>query len=454
MNSRYEQDSFGTINVEQNMLWGAQTQRSLVNFSIGVEKIPMEMIYSYAYIKKSCAIVNNTFQKLSTEKKELITTVCDEIIEGKLDQHFPLHVWQTGSGTHTNMNLNEVICNRAQQIDKSIHLHPNDDVNMGQSSNDTFPTAMKVTACIQVSHELLPTLSHLKESFKLKEKEFRGIVKVGRTHLQDATPLYLSDEISGYRVMIENSIKHIKDSLKTLKELPIGGTAVGTGINCDKGFGKHVVKQLNTELQYDFKESKNKFHGLTSHDSEVFLSGALNALASDLLKIANDIRLMASGPMCGIGEFSIPANEAGSSIMPGKVNPTQIEALSMICLQVLGNHTTISMAASQGNFELNVYKPLIIYNLHQSIKLLTQGIDSFRIKCLDGLRANKNVIESNLQKNLMLITVLNPFIGYDKAAQVTKYALKHNITLRQATIDLKILSREEFDKIMNIKNMI
>jgi fumarate hydratase, class II len=454
MKSRYEKDSFGTIDVEQNMLWGAQTQRSLSNFPIGVQKVPMELIYAYAYIKKTSAMVNYTLKKLFFEKKELIVAVCDEIIERKLDQHFPLHVWQTGSGTHTNMNLNEVICNRAKQINSTIDIHPNDDVNMGQSSNDTFPTAMKIASCLEVSTKLLPTLLKLKESLQNKETEFKGIIKVGRTHLQDATPLYLSDEIRGYSGMIEHAIVHITEALQTLKELPIGGTAVGTGINSDKNFGRYVVAELNKELEFDFKESKNKFHGLTSHDSEVFLSGALNGLASDLLKIVNDIRMLSSGPMCGIGELSIPANEAGSSIMPGKVNPTQIEALSMICVQVLGNHTAISFAASQGNFELNVYKPLIIYNLLQSITLLNDGINSFTIRCLDGLRANKNTIESYLEKNLMLVTALNPFIGYDKAAQIAKHALKHNLTLRQATIELKILSAEKFDEIMNIEKMI
>jgi fumarate hydratase class II len=368
-----------TQNTNINPLWGDETQKSLNNFNIGIETMPDEFIKAYAYLKKCCAIVNTSSGKLEKQKSQLIVQVCDEIIQNKHTEQFPLHIWQTGSGTHTNMNLNEVIANRATQLDSSIHIHPNDDVNMSQSSNDTFPTTMKIATTLQIP-ALLEAIDTLIQSFQTKQKEFEGIVKVGRTHLQDAVPLFLSDELSGYISMLEHSKSQIQDTQKYINELPIGATAVGNGINTPENFSQQVCDELNSLLQTHFISHPNKFHSLTSHDSETFLSGALNALATNMMKIANDIRWLSSGPKCGLGELTIPANEKGSSIMPGKVNPTQAEAITMIATQIMGNHTTISVAASQGNFELNVFKPVIIYNLLQSIRLLTDGINSFSKK--------------------------------------------------------------------------
>ncbi|MCD4757452.1 MAG: class II fumarate hydratase [Arcobacteraceae bacterium] len=441
-----------TQNTNINPLWGDETQKSLNNFNIGIETMPDEFIKAYAYLKKCCAIVNNSCRKLEKQKSQLIVQVCNEIIGNKHTEQFPLHVWQTGSGTHTNMNLNEVIANRATQLDNSIPIHPNDDVNMSQSSNDTFPTAMKIATTLQIP-ALLEAIDTLIESFQIKQKEFEGIVKVGRTHLQDAVPLFLSDELSGYISMLEHSKSQIKDTLKYINELPIGATAVGNGINTPSNFSQQVCDELNSLLQTQFISHPNKFHSLTSHDSETFLSGALNALATNMMKIANDIRWLSSGPKCGLGELTIPANEKGSSIMPGKVNPTQAEAITMIATQVMGNHTTISMASSQGNFELNVFKPVIIYNLLQSIRLLTDGINSFSKNCIDGLGVNKEKIKENLNNAFMCVTALNPHIGYKNSEKIVQFAYKNNLTLKESALQLALLSEEEFDKYMVVKDI-
>jgi len=441
-----------TQNKNSKPLWGTETQKSLTNFNIGVEVMPNEFIKAYAYLKKCCAIVNNNCEKLDSSKMQLISDVCDEIIEDKHLEQFPLHIWQTGSGTHTNMNLNEVIANRASQIDTTISLHPNDEINMSQSSNDTFPTAMKIATTLQLP-TLLKAIDTLIKSFQVKQEEFAGIVKVGRTHLQDAVPLFLSDELSGYISMLEHSKSQIQDTHKYINELPIGATAVGNGINTPANFSQQVCDELNKLLQTDFISHPNKFHALTSHDTETFLSGALNALAANMMKIANDIRWLSSGPKSGLGELSIPANEKGSSIMPGKVNPTQAEAITMIAVQVMGNHTTISVAASQGNFELNVFKPVIIYNLLQSIRLLTDGIDSFSKRCIDGLGVNKEQIKKNLDNSFMSVTVLNPHIGYKNSEKIVKFAYENNLTLKQSALQLALLSEEEFDKYMVVEDI-
>jgi fumarate hydratase class II len=452
MHYRIEKDTLGEIKVNQDNLWGAQTQRSLENFSFGDEKMPKELIVAYAYLKRSCAISNHYFKKLPKTKKNLIVQVCDEIIANKLDLHFPLHVWQTGSGTQTNMNLNEVISNRAFQIDSSIKLNPNDDVNMSQSSNDTFPSAMKIATIIHIQYTL-KSLDILIESYIKKVQEFEGIIKIGRTHLQDATPLFLSDEIGGYIAMLQTSKSQVLDSLKYIKELPIGATAVGTGLNSPNGFSQKVCEELNAILGLGFVSQPNKFQGLSSHDAEVFLSGALNTLASNLMKIANDTRWLASGPMCAIGELKLPANEPGSSIMPGKVNPTQAEAITMIAIQVMGNHTAISFASSQGNFELNVFKPLIVYNLLQSIKLLDHSMKSFATKCVDGIELNKDKIDEYLQNSLMNVTALNQHIGYENSAKIAKYAYSNNVTLKEAGIELGLVSTIDYDKFINLEKI-
>ncbi len=456
---RIEKDSIGEINVPIDTYWGAQTQRSIQNFNIGTEKIPYEMIIAYAYLKKSLALVNNRLKLLTDEKKDAIVQACEEIIEGKFDKYFPLSVWQTGSGTQTNMNINEVIANRATEIlgfDFRVKkaVHPNDDVNRSQSSNDTFPTAMHISSLVSIKTKLLPAIQKLKQTFELKQEEFKGIVKIGRTHLQDATPLSLAQELSGYIDMLDKSYTMIENSSTYLKELAIGGTAVGTGINCHPKLGEMAAKQLSKELNIEFKTAPNKFQALSSHDAITFTHGALKTLASDLMKIANDIRWLSSGPRCGIGELKIPANEPGSSIMPGKVNPTQSEALTMVAVQVMGNDTAIAIAASQGNFELNVFKPLIIYNFLQSINLLSDAINSFNDKCIKGLEVNKEMIQKHLENSLMLVTSLTPYIGYEKAASIAKYAYENNITLKEAALKLKLLSEKEYDKYINIASMV
>jgi fumarate hydratase, class II len=447
---RLEKDTLGEVRVPVDKYWGAQTQRSRENFQIGSEKMPLEVVYALTQIKKAAAKVNHQIGKLVDTKMNAIITVCDQILNGAYDQHFPLAVWQTGSGTQTNMNVNEVIANRANELlsrqGSLVRVHPNDDVNMSQSSNDTFPTAMHIAAYIKITENLIPAINELKSTLFNKEKAFMKVVKIGRTHLQDATPLTLGQEISGWRGMLEKNEHMVLDSSKYVLDLAIGGTAVGTGINADPQFGDKVAEQISLFTGYPFKASPNKFHALTSHDEIVFLHGALKGLAADLMKIANDVRWLASGPRSGIGELIIPANEPGSSIMPGKVNPTQSEALTMVSCQIFGNDATIGFAASQGNFELNVFKPVIIYNLIQSISLLTDSIRSFNEKCAMGIEANKEVINKHVERSLMLVTALNPYIGYEKAAEIAKLAFKDNSTLKEAAVKTGYVTPEQFDE--------
>lgn len=454
MDYRIENDSMGELQVPSNKYWGAQTQRSYNNFEIGIEKMPVEIIDSFAILKKACAITNNRLGILSEEKKDFIAKVSDEILEGKLDDNFPLVVWQTGSGTQSNMNINEVIANRGNELAEKKLLHPNDDVNKSQSSNDTFPTAMHIAGTVAIENYLIPELEKTLDVLYGLSIENRDVIKIGRTHLQDATPLTLGQEISGWSAMIEKSIDNIKKSVLGMHELALGGTAVGTGINCPEGFDVIVAEEISNLTGIDFKTAENKFHSLTSKDEIVFCHGALKALAADLLKIANDVRWLASGPRSGLGEISIPENEPGSSIMPGKVNPTQAEALTMVVAQVLGNDVTIGFGASQGNFELNVYMPVIIYNFLQSVRLLADGIKSFREKCLVGIKANKEKIQYNLDNSLMLVTALNTHIGYDKAAQIARHAHLNNLTLKESALELEYLTEDEFDKWVKPENMI
>jgi fumarate hydratase, class II len=455
---RMEKDTLGEVKVPKNKYWGAQTERSRNNFSIGMEKMPLEVIKALAIIKKSAAIVNHQLGKLDKDKKEAITSAADEIITGKLDEHFPLSVWQTGSGTQTNMNVNEVIAFRGNQIlhkkKKKCALHPNDDVNKSQSSNDTFPSAMHMAARIEIENKLLPAIKGMKKVLLEKQHQYQQLIKIGRTHLQDATPLTFGQEISGWVRMLEKTEKMIDDSSQYLKELAIGGTAVGTGITAHPKFGDMVAEEISNETGLSFISAPNKFHALTSHDELVYVHGALKALAADLMKIANDVRWLASGPRCGIGEIKIPANEPGSSIMPGKVNPTQSEALTMIACQVFGNDTAIGVAASQGNFQLNVFKPVIIYNVLQSIRLLADGMTSFTRNCLAGLEANEERMSDFVQQSLMLVTILSPHIGYEKAAAVAKMAYKENISLREAAIKSGWMTGEEYDEIVDPNKMI
>ncbi|MCT7616570.1 class II fumarate hydratase [Aliarcobacter butzleri] len=461
MDYRIEKDTMGEIKVPKDRYWQAQTERSVENFPIGDEKMPKEVIEGFAYLKKACAIVNNKLKRLDDVKTKVISQACDEIIERKLDGEFPLVVWQTGSGTQSNMNVNEVISSRATEIlgedfrTKKL-IHPNDDVNKGQSSNDTYPTAMRVAFVLDVQKRLIPAINILKTTLEKKAKEFENIVKIGRTHLQDATPLTLGQEISGYVDMLNKALAQVDDAMKYIVELAIGGTAVGTGLNSHPDFSPMVCDILNdlTKTKYAFKSHPNKFHALTAHDGEVFLSGALNALASNLMKIANDVRWLSSGPRCGIGELNIPENEPGSSIMPGKVNPTQSEAMTMVAVQVMGNHTTISIAASQGNFELNVFKPVIALNLLQSIRLLSDTMLAFNDNCAVGIEPNMTNINKYLNDSLMLVTALNPYIGYEKAALIAKTAHKNGTTLKQEAICLGILSEKEFDSYVKPENMI
>lgn len=456
---RIEHDTMGEIKVEDSKYWGAQTQRSLENFKIGIEKMPKELIEAFAILKRSLAVVNHSLGKLDDQKNKAIIKACDEILEGKFEGMFPLAIWQTGSGTQTNMNLNEVIANRATEIlggdfRKEKLVHPNDHVNMSQSSNDTFPTAMHIVSVLEITRKLLPSLERLHKTFKQKSDEFKSIVKIGRTHLQDATPLTLGQEFSGYVSMLEHSKAQIQQSLDFIRELAIGGTAVGTGINAHPKLSEKVSEELTQFTGVKFVSSPNKFHALTSHDALVFAHGALKGLAANLMKIANDIRWLASGPRCGLGELNIPENEPGSSIMPGKVNPTQCEAVTMVAVQVMGNDTTIGIAASQGNFELNVFKPVIIYNFLQSLSLLSDAMDSFDEHCARGITPNLEKIDYNLHHSLMLVTALNPHIGYENAAKVAKNAHKKGISLKESCLELKLLSAEEFDKFVVPENMI
>ena len=449
----------GNLEVPNDRYYGAQTQRSLQNFKIGGEKFQRELIKSYGVLKKAAALTNQAAGKLDSSISNAIIESSGEVIDGKLDDHFPLVVWQTGSGTQSNMNFNEVIANRAieilgGEIGSKEPIHPNDHVNMCQSTNDTFPTAINIAAVDMVSNELLPSISKLLASFDKKANEFDSIIKLGRTHLQDATPLSLGQEFSGYASALDHNIQRIESSLENCFELSMGGTAVGTGINTFEGFAESVAQNIAKLTGLPFKTAPNKFETLAGQDSIVELSGSLKTLAVSLFKIANDIRWLASGPRSGIGEIIIPSNEPGSSIMPGKVNPTQCEAMTMVCTQVMGNDLTISIAGASGNFELNVYRPVIAYNIIQSIRLLTDACDSFRENCVDGITPNEEKIKTNLYNSLMLVTALNPHIGYDKAAEVAKKAHENNTSLREAIVDLGYMSGEDFDELVDPQKMI
>lgn len=451
---RIEHDSMGEIQVPADKYWGAQTQRSYQNFKIGIEKIPMEIIRAFAILKKAAAIANHRLGKLDDERLSIISQVCDEILEGKLDSHFPLAVWQTGSGTQSNMNVNEVIAGRGNEIAGKTLIHPNDHSNMSQSSNDTFPTAMHIAAVTEIEDKLLPAIRLLSSTFERLMKENEGIIKTGRTHLQDATPITFSQEISGWKNMLDKSEDMIRLSLKGLKELALGGTAVGTGLNAPKGFDVEVAKAVSELTGKDFVTAPNKFHSLTSKDELVFAHGALKGLAADLMKIANDVRWLASGPRCGLGEILIPENEPGSSIMPGKVNPTQCEAMTMVAVQVISNDVAVGMAASQGNFELNVFMPVCIYNFLQSVRLLTDVIVSFNNNCAVGIKANRDKMDENLHRSLMLVTCLNPYIGYENAAKTAKKAYAENISLKEACVSLGFLTPERFDQVFCPEKMV
>lgn len=449
MTYRIEKDSFGEIKVAADKYWGAQTQRSLQNFKIGEERMPLPLIRAYGILKKAAALANK--EDLEPHIMQAIAGAADEIIEGRLNDHFPLVVWQTGSGTQTNMNVNEVISNRAIEklggvVGSHVPIHPNDHVNFGMSTNDSFPTAMHIAAAEEVHHRLLPALEKMHASLQLKVKEFAQIVKIGRTHLQDATPLTLGQEFSAYAMQLSLAIERVKRALEHIYPLVQGGTAVGTGLNAKKNFDQKFCKEVAHITKLPFCVAGNKFEGIAAHDALVELSGVLNTLAVSLTKIANDIRLLGSGPRCGIGELILPANEPGSSIMPGKVNPTQAEALTMLTAQVMGNHVTVTVAGSQGHFQLNAYKPVIIYNVLQSIRLLAEGMTSFTDNCLDGIKPNEEKIKAHLQNSLMLVTALNPFIGYDKAAEIAKKAHAEGITLKESAMALGYLTAEKFDQ--------
>ncbi len=459
MSTRIEKDSLGEVNVANDRYWGAQTQRSLQNFKIGNEHFPREFIRAYGILKKAAATVNESFGNLNSEIASTIRNAADEVVEGKLDDHFPLVVWQTGSGTQTNMNVNEVIANRAiemlgGELGSKDPVHPNDHVNMSQSTNDTFPSTINIAAVETVAHQLIPALEKLQKSLAAKADEFHDIIKLGRTHLQDATPLSLGQEFSGYASMVDHGITRVKNAIEHCYELAMGGTAVGTGINSLAGFGEAAAKEISNLTGFPFVTAPNKFEALGGQDSIVELSSALKTVAVSLNKIANDIRWLGSGPRSGIGEINLPTNEPGSSIMPGKVNPTQAEAMTMVCTQVIGNDITITMAGASGNFELNVYRPVIAFNIIQSIRLLSEVSVSFADNCIDGIEANEDRIHSNLHNSLMLVTALNPHIGYDKAAEVAKKAHKENTTLKEAIIDLGYMSGDDFDKLVQPQDMI
>ena len=448
---REESDSMGNMMIPHHRYYGAQTARSLIHFNIGNDVKPPELIKALGLLKKACAKANCDFKKLSPEKTALIVQAADEVISGKLNDHFPLRIWQTGSGTQSNMNANEVIANRAIELaggalGSKVPIHPNDDVNKSQSSNDTFPTAMNVAAVMMIHERLLPTVKQLRDALHAKAKEFSTIVKIGRTHLQDATPLTLGQEFSGYVAMLDADLKQIQESLHGLSALAIGGTAVGTGLNAPAGFGEKVAAYLTEFTKITFVSAENKFAALASHGEFVFASGALKSLAASLMKIANDLRWLASGPRCGLGELTLPENEPGSSIMPGKVNPTQCEAVTMVAIQVMGNDAAIGMAASLGNFELNVFKPVIIHNFLHSVRLLSDACHSFTTHCIVGIEANREKIAEYVNNSLMLVTALNPHIGYDKAAQIAKKAHHEKTSLKEASIALGFLTSEQFDE--------
>ncbi|MBA3027157.1 MAG: class II fumarate hydratase [Sulfurimonas sp.] len=459
MTKRIEKDTMGAIEVPNDAYWAAQTQRSIENFAIGEETMPYEITRAFSYLKKAVALVNKDLGKLDAKKADAIAAAADDMLAGKLDGNYPLVVWQTGSGTQSNMNNNEVLANRATEIlggDFRVEklVHPNDDVNKSQSSNDTYPTALHVAAVIAVETRVLPAIAKLKATLTEKSAKFESIVKIGRTHLQDATPITLGQEISGWVEMLNKCEKMAKDSLEPVRELALGGTAVGTGLNAHPELGERVAKKLSELTGHDFITAPNKFHALTSHDALVYSHGALKALAADMMKIANDVRWLASGPRCGIGEIQIPENEPGSSIMPGKVNPTQAEAVTMVTCQVFGNDVAISMGASQGNFQLNVFKPVIAYNFLQSCRLLGDSIVSFNDHCAVGIEPVTDKIDFYLHNSLMLVTALNPYIGYDNAAKIAKTAHKNNSTLKATAIELGLLTAEEFDKYVIPEDMI
>lgn len=458
MEYRIEHDSMGEVKVPADKYWAAQTERSHENFKIGVgiETMPREITKAFGILKKAAALANNQLkpEKMTAEKLAAISQACDEVISGSLNDHFPLVVWQTGSGTQSNMNANEVIANRGNEIAGAKLLHPNDDINMSQSSNDTFPTAMHISAVMALEDKLIPAIDLLVETFKRLEKEHEGIVKSGRTHLQDATPITFSQEISGWRSSLERDKELILRSLEPLKELALGGTAVGTGLNAPKGFDVKVAEAVSQLTGKDFRTAANKFHALTSKDEIVFAHGAVKALACDMMKIANDVRWLASGPRDGLGEITIPENEPGSSIMPGKVNPTQCEAVTMVAVQVMGSDVAVGMAASQGNFELNVFMPVCIYNFLQSTRLLAEAMVSFNNNCAVGIKANKEKMHHNLHNSLMLVTALNPYIGYENAAKTAKKAFKENISLKEACVALGFLTAEKFDEVFHPEKMV
>ena len=458
MQYRIEHDSMGEVKVPADKYWGAQTERSHENFPIGVglETMPREITHAFGVLKKAAARANHKLkpEKMTAEKLAAIEAACDEVISGKLYEHFPLVVWQTGSGTQSNMNANEVIANRGNEIAGKKLLHPNDDINMSQSSNDTFPTAMHIAAAEAIEGRVLPAIDRLIASLLRLEQENDDVVKSGRTHLQDATPIKFSQEISGWRSSLEKDKKLLLLALPELKELALGGTAVGTGLNAPKGFDRLVAEEISELTGKEFCTAENKFHALTSKDEIVFAHGALKALAADLMKIANDVRWLASGPRDGLGEIFIPENEPGSSIMPGKVNPTQCEALTMVAVQVMGNDAAVSFAASQGNFELNVFMPVCIYNFLQSARLLAEAMNSFNDRCACGIRANREKMHHNLHNSLMLVTALNPYIGYENAAKTAKLAYKENISLREACVRLGFLTPEKFDEVFHPEQMV
>ena len=454
MDYRIEHDSMGEVKVPADRYWGAQTQRSFENFKIGTEKIPMEIIRAFAVLKKAAAMANNRLGKLDDRRSAIICQVCDEILEGKLDGHFPLAVWQTGSGTQSNMNVNEVIANRGNELAGERLLHPNDHVNMSQSSNDTFPTAMHIAAAVEIEDKLFPSISLLEGTLGRLMEENEGIIKTGRTHLQDATPITFSQEISGWKNMLEKAKTMLSLSLPGLHELALGGTAVGTGLNAPKGFDVEVARAVSELTGKDFKTAPNKFHSLTSKDELVFAHGALKGLAADMMKMANDIRWLASGPRCGLGEIFIPENEPGSSIMPGKVNPTQCESVTMVAVQVIANDVAVGFAASQGNFELNVFMPVCIHNFLQSVRLLSDSLVSFNNHCAAGIRPNRERMAENLHRSLMLVTCLNPYIGYENAAKTAKKAYAENISLKEACVALGFLTPERFDEVFRPEQMV
>lgn len=459
MNFRVEIDSMGQVQVPADKYWGAQTQRSLENFKIGGDQFPLEFIRALGIIKKAAALTNQELGILAADKVNLIVRACDEVIDGKLDKHFPLVVWQTGSGTQTNMNANEVIANRAIELGKGVMgsrkpIHPHDDVNKSQSTNDVFPSAMHVATVVQIHQRLIPMIKLLKGALQKKSEEFKDIIKIGRTHLMDATPLTLGQEFSGYVAQLNDGLERIEAALPRLYELALGGTAVGTGLNAPADFALKAVKKISQLTDKPFQSARNKFEALATHDALVEFSGVLNTLAVSLMKIANDIRWLGSGPRCGLGELHLPENEPGSSMMPGKVNPTQCEAMTMVCVQVFGNHTAVTVAGASGNFELNVYKPLVIFNILNSIRLLADACESFTQHCVVGIQVHRDHIQKHVNNSLMLVTALNPYIGYDKAALIAKKAYEENISLKEAAVKLGLLTPQQFDNMVRLQDMV